>query len=689
MGRVLAPDVASQLGSSNSYVRKKAALAFIRILKRMPELAEDYIDCIVGLLKDRSHGVLLTAVQLIARVISLKSKVIAQIVFLVPSLVKMLRNLLNLGYSPEHDISGIADPFLQVKLLHLLALLGQNNNEASEAMNDVLAQVATNTEANRNAGNAILYECVRAITTVESEAGLKILAVNILGRFLLNRDNNIRYVALSSLSKVVNDDILAVQRHRATVLECLKDPDISIRQRALELTYQLVNSENVEELIREMLNYLVVAAPEHRPLLCSRVCIVVERFAPSPRWQVETLIAMLSIAGNHCNDRILCMTVGLVTKLDGLHSFATHKLFRLLRDELPMVQIALMHVALWCVGEYGDYLLSSCDHDNKSATTFDSIPLVEILGLLEAVLRSHLATTLTKSYVLTALMKLANRLSEVRSQSADLISHFNSSLSLELHQRSCEFLYLLDSQWGDGLSHTFAKMPPVQMVALRGAKNDDKLHKCRMNTLPDSELKSKSPRHMVFKDRDGSTQSLSSDLLDLTNVPNEPRGEATPISHVSDVDLLSDIFTTTIPPAIREPTVIHPFVNQDSQPQDAPNTTISLKVLDKDGLMVTMDLVKDPVDLSSMHITCKFFNYTDHDLEKFLFQAAVPKYVNMEIKSASANSVPAHSLGSVTQVIKVKNPYPDKTLKMLLKVQYIVDSRLIIEHGQVPTFPQL
>lgn len=58
----------------------------------------------------------------------------------------------------------------------------------------LLLQVATNTETNRNAGNAILYECVKAIMTVESESGLKVLAVNILGRFLLNRDNNIRYV---------------------------------------------------------------------------------------------------------------------------------------------------------------------------------------------------------------------------------------------------------------------------------------------------------------------------------------------------------------------------------------------------------------------------------------------------------------------------------------------------------------
>eukprot|EP00632_Arachnochrysis_sp_CCMP2950_P006062 CAMPEP_0185710624 /NCGR_PEP_ID=MMETSP1164-20130828/31140_1 /TAXON_ID=1104430 /ORGANISM="Chrysoreinhardia sp, Strain CCMP2950" /LENGTH=518 /DNA_ID=CAMNT_0028378143 /DNA_START=172 /DNA_END=1725 /DNA_ORIENTATION=- len=387
MARTLCADVAKHLGSNNPYVRKKAALAMIRILKRVPELAEDYVDRVVGLLKDRSHGVLIAAVQLMIDVVQLEEDAGAtngaatdddgasagamikqRFGRVVPSLVKMLRNLLNLGYSPEHDIAGIADPFLQVKLLRLLQALGHKNDEASEAMNDVLAQVATNTETNRNAGNAILYECVRAIMTVESESGLRVLAVNILGRFLLNRDNNIRYVALNSLSKVVTEDVAAVQRHRATILDCLKDPDVSIRQRALELTYQLVNASNAQELVREMLNYLVVATGEHRAHLCGRVATVVDKYAPSPKWQIDVLVAMLSIAGNHCDDSVASSTVAYVCVADdALQAFATHKLFHLLRDELPQVQIALMHVAVWCVGEFGEMLLADCavpDDDN-------------------------------------------------------------------------------------------------------------------------------------------------------------------------------------------------------------------------------------------------------------------------------------------------------------------------------------
>ena len=58
--------------------------------------------------------------------------------------------------------------------------LGAGDAEASDAMSDVLANVATNTDGSKNAGNAILYEAVETIIGVESIGGLRVLAINIL-----------------------------------------------------------------------------------------------------------------------------------------------------------------------------------------------------------------------------------------------------------------------------------------------------------------------------------------------------------------------------------------------------------------------------------------------------------------------------------------------------------------------------
>ena len=48
----------------------------------------------------------------------------------------------------------------------------------------------------------MLYETVRTIMNIEAVSGQRVLGANILGKFLLHSDSNIRYVALSMLLKV-------------------------------------------------------------------------------------------------------------------------------------------------------------------------------------------------------------------------------------------------------------------------------------------------------------------------------------------------------------------------------------------------------------------------------------------------------------------------------------------------------
>jgi len=145
MSRDLAVDVEKIIKTSNPYLKKKAILCAIRIIRKVPELMEIYIPCVRNLLNEKNHGILMGAIGLITEMCQKSPDILSHFRKLVPNLVRILKNLLLSGYSPDHDVSGISDPFLQVKIIRLLRVLGKNDAEASEAMNDILAQVILKT----------------------------------------------------------------------------------------------------------------------------------------------------------------------------------------------------------------------------------------------------------------------------------------------------------------------------------------------------------------------------------------------------------------------------------------------------------------------------------------------------------------------------------------------------------------
>ena len=295
MARDLFQEVESLLSTSNPYIRRKAAICAMRIIRKVPDLQEHFIDKTKLLLQDRNHGVLLCGLTLVTDLCMNDPDLVDQFRPFTGVLVRQLKSLTSSGYAPEHDVTGITDPFLQVKILRLLRVLGKGNSEISEQINDILAQVATNTDASKNVGNSILYEAVLTILEIEADSGLRVLGVNILGKFLTNKDNNIRYVALNTLIKVVAVEPNAVQRHRNTILDCLRDPDISIRRRALDLSFTLINDSNIRLLIRELLAFLEIANNEFKPNMTTQICIAADRYAPNRRWHIDTVLRVLKL----------------------------------------------------------------------------------------------------------------------------------------------------------------------------------------------------------------------------------------------------------------------------------------------------------------------------------------------------------------------------------------------------------
>ena len=455
MARDLAGEVRKLFKNGNPYIRKKAALTAVRIVRKVPDLAEDFVQPSISLLSDKDHGVLLTTITLIIEMTEENRKMTRQFrkLKLVKILVTILKNIALAGYVSEYDVSGISDPFLQCRIIHLLRILGRGNAEASEEMNDVLAQVAINTEPSKNPGNAILYECVQTIMSIEAEGGLRVLAVNILGRFLLNRDNNIRYVALNTLCKVAQSDSTAIQRHRNTVVDCLKEADISIRRRALDLIYALVTKSNVKSLTKELLNYLLLASGDKtfKSDLTDKICIVAEKYAPSKKWEIDTLIQVLNIAGRFVREEIGFGLIALISRTKSLHSYAAHSLYDSVQSA-KKYEPALVRVAVWVIGEYGNHLVSQDSTQDANSHTEDS-PFKtktesDVLSLLETLLRHRESGDVTQAYTLNAFVKLAERFSSSSDRITSLLKGFRSNISLELQQRSVEYAQLMIDNGG-------------------------------------------------------------------------------------------------------------------------------------------------------------------------------------------------------------------------------------------------
>ncbi|XP_018301037.1 AP-1 complex subunit gamma-1 isoform X2 [Mycetomoellerius zeteki] len=696
MARDLASEVERLMKSPNAYIRKKAALCAFRIIRRVPELMEMFLPATRSLITEKNHGVLITGVTLITEMCENSMDTLNHFKKIVPNLVRILKNLILAGYSPEHDVSGVSDPFLQVKILRLLRILGRNDVDASEAMNDILAQVATNTETSKNVGNTILYETVLSIMDIKSESGLRVLAVNILGRFLLNNDKNIRYVALNTLLKTVYVDTSAVQRHRSTILECLKDPDVSIRRRAMELSFALVNSNNIRNMMKELLLFLERADPEFKAQCSSNIVMSAERFAPNKRWHLETLFKVLVAAGNYVRDDVVACTIQLISETQSQQGYAVSALWYALEKDTSDKQ-PLAQVATWCIGEYGDLLLYG--PPSEDAETPINLTEDEIIDVYQRLLWNLQNTVITKQYTLLSLTKLSTRFQKGHEKICQIIDTFGSNLHIELQQRGIEFSQLF-RKYDHLRPALLERMPPMETArpqanGIIGLVNGEPEPEDEKSTMLES----------------ATTTSDSSALLDLLGTTdvgitmpaattNKNSSSSSTTAHNNDLlDLLGSLDLNT-PTSVAPTLPLQPQASSASMFSPTNNSNFlvdgllstptvqnelpSMVVLDKSGLKITFKLERPPDISDLLVINMLAQNSGSTILTDFLFQAAVPRTFQLQMLSPSSTVIPPS--GQVTQVMRVTNMNRAQ-LRMRLRISYTGPTGSVLEQTEVNNFP--
>lgn len=676
LGNIASPELARDLytnvdtilaNTNNIYLKKKACIVAAKLVEKDTELAEIFLPKILLLVTDKLSSVLLGASRLI-QALYLSPECRPTLVATVPKIIGHLKRLSSSGYMPDYDVLGITDPFLQVSLLSTLRTLTVDPKcppEYLEQTNDILTQVASNLDSGKNAAHAILYECIKTIFAIRSDQSLKILGVNLLGKFLSTKDNNTRYVALDTLLTVVNIEPLAVQRHRTTIVNCLADGDISIRRRALELSFAILNEQNIRVLVREILQFLENCTDNDlKPFIASQLTIAASKFAPNEKWHFDTLIRTLKASGNYIRSDIISNILALIIQCNDI-DLKKHVVGKLLLLTLQdSTQYGLSLVTIWLLGEYADLVL---DEEVEVSGEKKIVTETVLLDLLQELINnstySEQETVQLVTYILTAVVKLSVRFKDSGSiEKLRLILNSKTyDTNLEIQVRAVEFqeIFAQDSTLKQGL---LARMPapPIKVqesLTLQGGA---------------------ARKHVPASN--GASQPSSSDLLDfMDDVPSNS------IPPASNNDLLSDIFggssAPAAPAASNKNADILSLFDGPATPLAAAQALTGAANVDEitaftnsniKVAFVPSSFPQNGQSIIEAHITPGGSGV----VENLQLLIAVPKTQKLSISSTSGGDSLSSASLVIKQVLKITGKEGSK-IKLRVKVKYTLDGATV------------
>ncbi|KAJ3719956.1 Adaptor protein complex AP-2 alpha subunit [Lentinula raphanica] len=457
MAEALAEDVHRLLISptSESFVKKKAALTLLRLYRKHPDVipAAEWALRIISLMDDEDLGVVICVTSLVMALA--QDNLDAYSVSYTKAVDRLNRLVIEHEYSATYAYYRVPSPWLQVKLLRLLQYYPPSEDPAIRSVLHQVLQTIMNNSAepsrnvqHNNAQHAVLFEAIGLAIHLDTNSPLVSTAAVLLARFISSRETNVRYLGLDTMAHLAAraESLEPVKKHQSTIILSLRDKDISVRRRALDLLYSMCDVDNSELIVGELLRYLRVADYALREEMVLKIAILTEKYATSYKWYVDTILQLISAAGDHVGDEVWYRVVQIVTNTEDLQEYAAKVVFEHLKA--PTAHESLVKVGGYILGEYGHLIANEPGYS----------PL-EQFHILHS--KSQFCMAATRSLLLSTYIKWVNVFPEIKPQLVLIFERYRHVLDSELQQRACEFYALAQRPEEDELlQNVCEEMPP-------------------------------------------------------------------------------------------------------------------------------------------------------------------------------------------------------------------------------------
>ena len=298
-----------------------------------------------------------------------------------------------------------------------------------------------------NAQNAVLFEAINLIIHLETEQALMKQISTRLGKFIQSRETNVRYLGLEAMTHLAAraENLDPIKQHQAIIIGSLKDRDISVRRKGLDLLYSMCDQSNAQPIVGELLQYLQNADFAIREEMVLKIAILTEKYATDIQWYVDISLRLIAMAGDHVSDEVWHRVIQIVTNNEELQVYAAQNILQYVKAD--HCHETLVKIGGYILGEFGHLIAE--DHGCSPIEQF-----LALQGKLQG------CSSSTRAIILSSFIKFVNLFPEIKPRLMYVFDAYSHTLDSELQQRACEYLALASLPTDDLLRTVCDEMPP-------------------------------------------------------------------------------------------------------------------------------------------------------------------------------------------------------------------------------------